>query len=101
MRVDALRLVQQAVRHHLVHAAVDAVVEFGAVAGEAHLDDTEGAFFLGLRAEGGVGASRHVADFQGVDDALGVFQIDDAVVFGVHQAELGAEVLQAFRFVFM
>ena len=86
MRVDPLRFFQQTVRHHLVHAAVDAVVEFGAVARQAHLDDAEGALLVCLRAEGGVGAPRHVADFQGVDDTLRVLQVHDAVVFGVHQA---------------
>ena len=99
MRIDAADFFQQAVGHHLIHAAVDAVVEFLAVAGQSHLDDTEGAGLDLLGAEGCVGFPRHVADFEGMDDTLGVFQVNYLVVFGIKQAEFGAEAVEAFLFV--
>ena len=80
-------LVQQAVRHHLVHAHIDALVELFARAGEANLQYAEGAGTAAACSERGVGAARHVADFQGVEDALGVLGVNDCIVVGVEQAQ--------------
>ena len=85
--IYAACLLDEAVGDHLVDTAVDAVVELLALAAQTYLDDAEGALLRGARTEGGVGPARHVAYLEGVDDALGVLEVYDAVVLGVEQAE--------------
>ena len=62
---------------------------------EAHLEDAEGALLFGANAKGGVGAARHVANLEGVDDALGIADVAKGIVFGVEQTELLLEGFEA------
>lgn len=99
VRIDAAHFVQQSVGHHLIHPAVNTVVKFLPVTRQANLDNAERP---GLRlpgAEGGVGLAGHITDFEGMDDALGILQVDNAVVFGVEQAQLGTQAVEALRLV--
>jgi len=87
---------EESLLHHGIHAAVDAVEEVGTFTAQSHLDDAEGARFAGGSAETGEGAPCLVADFQGVDDAFGVAEIDGSIVFRVEEAQFGGEGSEAF-----
>ena len=89
-------LFEEAVGHHLIHAAVDAGEEVGAVAAQPDLDDVEGALLVHRGAEAAEGVPRLVADLQGVEDALRVLEIDLSIVVGVEEAQLTLEGFQAF-----
>ena len=88
---------EETVGDHLFHPLVNALEEVGALATQAELDDAEGALLMGVRAEAGEGLPRLVADLQGMEDALGVLEIDVCVVVGVQELELGLEGVGTFR----
>ena len=92
---DAAGFFDEPLLGHQRDAAVDAVEEVGALAMEAHLEDAEGALLFGANAKGGVGAARHVANLEGVDDALGIADVAKGIVFGVEQAEFLLERFEA------
>ena len=97
LRIHLLRLFKQSFLHHLVHTAVDALVEFFAGACESYLNDAEGAGFLLLFAEGGVGLACHHTDLEGMHHATGILLVDNLVVFRVALAELFAEASESFH----
>ena len=79
-----------------IAAAVDAVEEDGTLAPKADFLDAERALGHLARAEGAEGTARLVADFEGVDHALGVAPVALGIVDGVEQAEFGQEGLEPF-----
>ena len=82
-------LINESIVHHLDNAVVDAVVELLTLAPQPNLDNTKGTLLNGIGAEGGVGATGHVANLEGMDDTLGILEIDHLIVVGVKQTEFG------------
>ena len=87
--VHALGFFQKSFLHHFVYSPVDAVVEFLTVSCEAYLDDAERTFLLALSAEGSVGFSGQVSDFEGMNHSFRIFQINDVVIFRVEEFQFG------------
>ena len=80
---EMVHLFEPAVRHHLVHAPVDALIQIlaGALQPEyGNLPDTALAFLLPVRKL----ATRSLPHFQYADDALGILRLNTFHRFRVH-----------------
>ena len=70
----------QSVLNHPVDPVIDALMKLIPVTVNAHFEDGERPFLVGIRAERSVWLPGHKADLQGVNNPDGIFQVDLTIV---------------------
>ena len=98
VRIYAAGFRLQTILHHQQHTLVDAVVQFGTVAVQTYLDDTERTLLLFGYTERSVGLAGLVTDFQGMHHAAWILLIYYRPMLRVHLVEFFYQRFQAFLF---
>ena len=81
--------------NHLLHALVDAVVQFGPFAVQSDLNYAEIPFFPGFRTLCGEFFAGCIKNFQGMDDTHRILEIRFMVIFGIYDSQFCPQALDA------